>query len=273
MNTSLLKLVYLSLSKDMDLLSIVQETMQKDDKCLSCVKGVVVSDWLKSSRILALVQHHGEYALFIFVPSRSTVQCAADLYVDTVVGIDSAAHCDVNSIDATLGSQLEFTFMKHNCAKTFELALGPECNTFVNEFYRVLDLCQAQYVDGMLDFSWLKPYCTDEEAEVVKTESSKQQEESYFYETYTPPEIKSDQNIPACSIEKLDDGHSTFYGFEDNFADMALNSSPQLAGLSEQELSQKLEREVAPLLRHSSIDLMGSRDGIIKVLGFYNFDL
>ncbi|XP_014679357.1 PREDICTED: inositol polyphosphate 5-phosphatase OCRL-1-like [Priapulus caudatus] len=235
---------------EMDLTQAVQQNLLNTDRCLVCVQVAELSTWAKTSRILALVHHQGEYGLFIFAIDKSPVATASDLSLKAVVGIDAAVVCDVSSPLGIVEADLEFKIVKHDCTYTFEMSIGQECNTFVAEFYRVLQSCHEQYGDGTLDFSWVKPYGGEE----IRGSSQAQGNQPHSH----------------VSLSKATgNSASTFYTFEDNFQtsvpDASLKKSSALPAMaSGGNLRQKLEREVTPLLRHSSLDMMGSRDGIIK---------
>ena len=72
-----------------DQLAIVNKKLNSSE-CSATVlaDGGLVQDWMKSRRLLVIVEHRGSHALFVFVSQNIPVVSVSDLTTENVLPID-----------------------------------------------------------------------------------------------------------------------------------------------------------------------------------------
>jgi hypothetical protein len=157
-----------------DQLAIVESFLGDADlRAVVLAEGGLVQGWMKSKRLLVVVQRKPEcgHAVFVFQSSVFPVSCVKDLLVDAVVPVDEdfryiicaqirihfhrassfSSRCEIDSGDAVLVNLL------HKSVKLmFEMLPGYHTQNFVSELFRLQDSGSAK--DFVPDFSWIKKY-------------------------------------------------------------------------------------------------------------------
>ena len=62
------------------------------------METMLIQGWLRTSRLLALVNKGSTHALVIFITSRSPPQVYSDLTIEKVLPIDQDFQCDIGKV-------------------------------------------------------------------------------------------------------------------------------------------------------------------------------
>ncbi|XP_046667170.1 inositol polyphosphate 5-phosphatase OCRL-like isoform X1 [Homalodisca vitripennis] len=112
--------------------------------------------WVRTSRILALIEKDGNYALIVFLSSQTPPIAYSELTVERVLPINSDFKCDIDTESRHQdGTDVYITSKKLKLL--FEMTPDTKTNNFVSEVLRVIELLSKKR-SGVQDFSWLNKY-------------------------------------------------------------------------------------------------------------------
>jgi phosphatidylinositol-bisphosphatase len=143
-----------------DQLAIVEAKLaDADAKAVVLADGGLVQGWMKTRRLLVLVQQRaaaagGTHAVFVFVAASFPVAAVADLAVESVLPVDQDFRCEIDSGDAVL---INISGGAPKTKLMFEMLPGYHTQNFVAEVYRLTDAVNARQRgsgDRAQDFSW-----------------------------------------------------------------------------------------------------------------------
>lgn len=60
-----------------------------------CHEASLMQGWVRASRILALVEHENEWALFLFISSRMPPEVFTDLAIERIIPVDNDFKCEI----------------------------------------------------------------------------------------------------------------------------------------------------------------------------------
>ncbi|CAG0918022.1 unnamed protein product [Notodromas monacha] len=78
----------------MDPTALIQGKLRPGEKAIVVADAGIVQDWVKSPRLIALVEKQSEHALIIFSPQNIPVTCSNDVSFSNAIPIDHEFHCD-----------------------------------------------------------------------------------------------------------------------------------------------------------------------------------
>ncbi|XP_013775252.1 inositol polyphosphate 5-phosphatase OCRL-1-like isoform X1 [Limulus polyphemus] len=144
---------------DQQTVSAIQGFLGSQAKCVTSIEAGLVRDWVKTSRILVLVQNNNEHGLLVFVSSKPNVTSTADLSVEKAFPINEHFKCEIDTsgIDVFAGADVyvKVTYQKQKLL--FELPFSPRTNTFVAEVTRAAEASSLR-VGPPPSFTWLQAY-------------------------------------------------------------------------------------------------------------------
>lgn len=148
------------MNMDTNILIAVQGLLRSGDKCVTCIDAGLVQDWVKSNRLLAVVEHSGEHGLFILTSSKSSPSSSNDLLIEKVLPVNDSFKCE---IDASGTDPLEENvYLKITCNKQkllFELPYNPKAKAFVALISKASEALSLR-MGPPSDFKWLSKYQT-----------------------------------------------------------------------------------------------------------------
>ncbi|GIY96710.1 hypothetical protein CEXT_436361 [Caerostris extrusa] len=81
----------------MDQTTAIQGLLCPGDKVLLSVEAGLVQDWVKSNRVLALIEHSGEHGIFILVQTRTPSSNPGYLSIEKAIPINDSFRCDIET--------------------------------------------------------------------------------------------------------------------------------------------------------------------------------
>lgn len=144
----------------MDQSIAIQETLAEDENCIIAAQCFIVEGSASESRLLGLVKHRKEHALFLYTHCRMAIT-GDDVSLEGVIPISyNFAIVEVSSPDelAVVGSdtRLRITYMSQEVE--LKLPFGSHSRLFLGEVNKAWsDVCQ-QYPGATPKFDWLSKY-------------------------------------------------------------------------------------------------------------------
>lgn len=141
------------MSFNQDHLGIIQAKLSSGETASTCHEASLMQGCVCASRILALVEHEGEWALFIFISSRMPPEVFTDLAIERVIPIDNDFKCEIDA-----GEQSVDVYVNSRKLKLlFKMIPSIKTNNFVSEIMRSMeDLTKRR--DPPPEFQWLHKY-------------------------------------------------------------------------------------------------------------------
>ncbi|XP_054269652.1 inositol polyphosphate 5-phosphatase OCRL-like [Macrosteles quadrilineatus] len=116
----------------------------------------LMQGWVRTSRILALLEKDTNYALIVFLSSQTPPIAYSELTIERVLPINSDFKCDIDTESRHQdGTDVYITSRKLKLL--FEMVPGNKTSNFVSEVLRAIDLLGKKR-NGSQDFSWLNKY-------------------------------------------------------------------------------------------------------------------
>ncbi|KAJ1528351.1 hypothetical protein ONE63_006771 [Megalurothrips usitatus] len=143
------------MSSNQDLIGIIQAKLSSGETASSCHEASLMQGWVRASRILALVEHENEWALFIFISSRMPPEVFTDLAIERVIPVDSDFKCEIDA-----GEQSGDVYVNISSRKLkllFEMIPGIKTNNFVSEIMRSMEALM-KLRGPPPEFQWLHKY-------------------------------------------------------------------------------------------------------------------
>lgn len=141
----------------MENIAIVQSGLAAGEKCNIALEAGLVHDWVKTTRLLALVERQGEHGLFIYSSSCSPITCSADLQLEKVLPINTDFRCEIDSAVSNVNATDVYVKLSSQKLKfLFEMPFGPKTNHFTTEISKATEVFSRR--TGRADFIWLQKY-------------------------------------------------------------------------------------------------------------------
>ncbi|XP_066573847.1 type II inositol 1,4,5-trisphosphate 5-phosphatase isoform X2 [Amia ocellicauda] len=143
----------------MDQSVAIQETLAEEEQCIICC---LVVDSGTESRLLGLVGHGDEHALFIYTHRRMAIT-GDDITIDEVIPIDGDfAVEEVSSVNelAVVGSDSTVTISVQGLVLELRLHFGSNSRMFLHEVNKACQgVCKPSHTEGpQSQFVWLSKY-------------------------------------------------------------------------------------------------------------------
>ncbi|GFS41274.1 type II inositol 1,4,5-trisphosphate 5-phosphatase [Nephila pilipes] len=143
----------------MDQLTTIQGLLCPGDKVALSIEAGLVQDWVKSNRVLALVEHSGEHGLFILVQTRTPTSNPAYLSVEKAIPINDSFRCDIETSGSDSKTDdnvyLKITGGKHKLL--FELPYNAKTRNFATQISKASESFFLK-IGCQSDFQWLAKY-------------------------------------------------------------------------------------------------------------------
>lgn len=137
----------------------VQAFLAPGDQAVLSIEVGLVLDWVKSNRILSIVKHSEENAMFMWIPTPSSSTMIVNLTVDRTFPIDDSFRCEMETSGAE-GNTDDNLYLKMVSGKQkllFELPYNARANTFVRYICKT---SESSYLknEPQSNFQWLAKY-------------------------------------------------------------------------------------------------------------------
>lgn len=199
----------------MDINPLIQKTLGENERCLASVEAGLVQGWVKSPRILALVERHGQFGLVIFCTQRNPIFSTSDLIYDSVLPIYKNFKCVDDASGISSGADVPVKIVCGRKQIFFEVPCGSRTNVFMAAVKKSVEASYA--IDSPVSYTWFDKYQSSRSAEALIAEvefdplkpSSTQTTNIDGGETAETSSCSSHESRPS----------TTCGGFDDNFTD------------------------------------------------------
>lgn len=141
----------------MDQITAIQGLLCSGDKVVLSIEAGLVQDWVKSNRVLALVEHLGEHGVFILLQTRTPSTTPGYLTVEKALAVDDSFRCDIETSGSNTDDNvyLKITGGKHKLL--FELPYNAKTKTFAASISKASETFFLK-LGPRSDFQWLAKY-------------------------------------------------------------------------------------------------------------------
>nr|CAD7205511.1 unnamed protein product [Timema douglasi] len=127
--------------------------------------------WVRTSRLLALVEHNNHHAIFVFISSRVPPQTPQDLTVDRALPVDIDFRCEIDTDSKHQdGADVYVNISSCKLKLLFEMVPGIKTSNFVAEIFRSIEGQGAalnlvwvtvftRHRGPLPEYQWLHKYC------------------------------------------------------------------------------------------------------------------
>ncbi|XP_063218257.1 type II inositol 1,4,5-trisphosphate 5-phosphatase [Bacillus rossius redtenbacheri] len=143
----------------MDQQALVQSKLSAGENAVAVHEASLMQGWVRTSRLLALVEHAGHHALFVVMSSRVPPQLFSDLTIELALPVDADLRCDIDTDSKHQdGSDVYVNISSRKLKLLFEMIPGLKTSNFVGELFRVIEVFTKKRGPPP-DFRWLQKYC------------------------------------------------------------------------------------------------------------------
>lgn len=221
---------------DQQILGFIQGILHPGDKCIMFIDAGLVREWVKTSRILVLVEHSGEHGFFICISSKATITNSEDISIEKTIPVDDNFKCEIDTSGVdVLGADIyvKITYQKQKLL--FELPYSQKANMFVDMISKVSEAYSLR-MGPLPNFSWLQKY------KIIDHNNSSNQ--------------FSNLNVDNGSLNNLETKSiKSGMGFEDNFSDMFITDDDSICDTSKEKDTDSIDSRTNDL---SSPDNFGN---------------
>lgn len=138
-----------------DLPGIIQAKLSSGEAATTVHEASLMQGWVRASRILALVEHENECALFIFISSRMPPEVFTDLAIERVIPVDADFKCEIDAGEQSVDVYVNISSRKLKLL--FEMIPGFKTNNFVSDLMRSMEALSKRRGPPP-EFQWLHKY-------------------------------------------------------------------------------------------------------------------
>ncbi|KAG8227603.1 hypothetical protein J437_LFUL008439 [Ladona fulva] len=132
-----------------DQLAIVQNKL---------VSASLLQEFVRAPRVLALAEHQGNHAFFVFISSRFPAQLFSDLTLERVIPIDSDFRCELDTgAQHQVATDVFVNISSRKLKLLFEMPSGSRTGEFVSEVFRAIEVSTKRRGPPP-EFKWLQKY-------------------------------------------------------------------------------------------------------------------
>ncbi|XP_046393866.1 inositol polyphosphate 5-phosphatase OCRL [Ischnura elegans] len=141
-----------------DQLSIVQSKLSSGEIVTAVHEASLLQEFVRAPRVLALAEHQGNHAFFVFISSRFPVQLFSDLTLERVIPIDSDFRCELDTgAQHQVASDVFVNISSRKLKLLFEMPSGSRTGEFVSEVFRAIEVSTKRRGPPP-EFKWLHKY-------------------------------------------------------------------------------------------------------------------
>ncbi|XP_049792520.1 inositol polyphosphate 5-phosphatase OCRL isoform X1 [Schistocerca nitens] len=145
----------------MDVLTVVQTKLSAEDNVVSVHEASLMQGWVRTSRVLALVENENDHALFVFLSSRVPPQSFTDLTIERTLPVDADFRCEIDPESKHQdGVDVYVNISSYKLKLLFEMVPGVKTSNFVGELFRVMEVYSKRRGPPP-EFQWLRKYAAD----------------------------------------------------------------------------------------------------------------
>nr|CAD7445363.1 unnamed protein product [Timema bartmani] len=143
----------------MDQQALVQSKLAMDETVIAVHEASLMHGWVRTSRLLALVEHNNHHALFVFISSRVPPQTPQDLTVDRALPVDIDFRCEIDTDSKHQdGADVYVNISACKLKLLFEMVPGIKTSNFVAEIFRSIEVF-TRHRGPLPEYQWLHKYC------------------------------------------------------------------------------------------------------------------
>ncbi|XP_074658633.1 inositol polyphosphate 5-phosphatase OCRL-like isoform X2 [Tubulanus polymorphus] len=231
-------------------INFIERKLSSGERCIAFVEAGLVEGWLKTNRILALVERDKEFGLFVLCLKSPTALDSSDILFNRALPIRSDfKYIFDTSSNRPIGGEVPIKITSGQEDFIFEVSNGSNANKFFSKLKQALqDTCNIK-VNGLpSSFSWLEKYnqptpnistpshdCESAAADMfdplritISADSNETKKTNNDCDETDWPwsrviQPNAQKTCPVVSVSEAHANSSTnkSLGFEDNFTDMA----------------------------------------------------
>lgn len=136
----------------------VQNLLATGEKCHLAIEAGLVQGWVKTTRLLAVVEYQNEYGLFLYSVTRTQAPNKVELHFDGVLPINGDFRCELETggSENLLASDVFVKLTSQKRKFLFEMPFGSKTNQFVSEISKATEVHSRQ--TSSATFTWIKKY-------------------------------------------------------------------------------------------------------------------
>ncbi|XP_003425852.1 inositol polyphosphate 5-phosphatase OCRL [Nasonia vitripennis] len=137
-------------------LAIVQSKFTTGETVVIAMEAMLIQGWLKTTRLIALVNKGSTNALVILITSRTPPQVYSDLSIERILPIDQDFQCDIGTDEEQ--KDITDVFLNVTCRKSrtiFEMRPGITTTNLVSAIFQAIDVYQKNK-NPTTDFLWIQ---------------------------------------------------------------------------------------------------------------------
>lgn len=143
----------------MDYHTAVQALLAAGDKAVLSIEVGLVLDWVKSTRILSLIEHCNEHAVFILIPTRNPSTNVMNVTIEKTVAVNDSFRCEMET-SGTEGNSEDNLYLKLVSGKQkilFELPYNAKAKAFAAQITKASESSFLK-MGPPSSFQWLSKY-------------------------------------------------------------------------------------------------------------------
>ncbi|KAL7289736.1 hypothetical protein TKK_0016344 [Trichogramma kaykai] len=137
-------------------LAIVQSKFTTGETVVIAMEAKLCQGWLKSTRLIAVVNKGSTSALVVLITSRNPPQVYSDLTIEKILPIDQDFQCNIGTDEEQ--QDVTDVFLNVTCRKTrtiFEMRPGIAATNLVSAIFQAIDVYQKNK-NPTTDFLWIQ---------------------------------------------------------------------------------------------------------------------
>lgn len=135
---------------------IVQSKFVSGETVIIAMEASLIQDWVKTARIIALVNKGATYALVVLLTSRMPPQVYSDLTIERVLPIDQDFKCNIETDEKQQGGMdIYLNITSRKLRLGFEMRSGIGTSPMVSEIFHAIEVYQKTK-NPPSEFLWIQ---------------------------------------------------------------------------------------------------------------------
>lgn len=135
-------------------LAIVKSKFTSGETVVTATEASLMQGWMKTARILSVVNKGSTYALVVLITTRTPPQFYSDLSIEKVLPIYDDFKCVIDADGKQQdGTDVYLSVSSKNVEVTFEMRPGTETSTLVSEIFRAVEMYQKEKY-SLSEYMW-----------------------------------------------------------------------------------------------------------------------
>lgn len=144
---------------NVDCNAAVQALLAAGDKAVLSLEVGLVVDWVKSSRILSLIEHLNEHAIFVSIPQRNPTTNVLNVVIERTIALNDILRFEMETsgADAHAEDNIYLKIISGKQKLLFELPYDAKARNFASQIAKASESSYLK-MGPPSDFQWLAKY-------------------------------------------------------------------------------------------------------------------